>query len=60
MPTVQEVCDVEVANTSSPEKNAWFKVCDFPSPVLPNIETTFKVSSSGHASFLTKSSLFST
>ncbi len=27
--------------TSRPWKKVWLSVCDFPSPVLPNMETTF-------------------
>lgn len=60
MPTVHEVWDAEVENTSWPLKNVWFRVYDLPSPVLPKMETTFKVSLSGQASFLPNSSLFST
>lgn len=39
-PKVQDICDEEVLNTSSPLKNTSFNVYDFPSPVLPNIDTT--------------------
>ena len=40
-PEVQLVCWALVGNTSSPQKKVWFNVCDFPSPVLPRIATTF-------------------
>jgi hypothetical protein len=40
-PRVQASCSDDVWNTSSPLKNVWFRVWDFPSPVLPNTDTTF-------------------
>ena len=55
-PTVQESWDDEVGNISWPSKNVWLRVCDFPSPVLPNIDTTFMPVSPVHDSFAMKSS----
>lgn len=40
-PKVQQLCSFDVLNTSLPLKNIWFMVWLFPSPVFPNIETTF-------------------
>ena len=40
IPTVHESCDADVLKISFPLKNVLFSVCDFPSPVFPNIETT--------------------
>ena len=54
-PTVQESWDDEVGNISWPSKNVWFRVCDFPSPVLPNMDTTFMPVSPLHESFVIKS-----
>lgn len=39
---MQDSWEADVLKTSSPSKNVWFNVCDFPSPVLPKIDTTFK------------------
>ena len=55
-PTVQDSCDADVQNTSCPLKNVWFSVCDFPSPVFPNMETTFALTFPSQPSFLKKSS----
>ena len=55
-PTVQESWDDDVGNISWPSKNVWFRVCDFPSPVFPNIDTTFMPVSPLHESFAIKSS----
>jgi len=40
-PAVHDDWRWDVLNTSAPPNRVWFSVWDFPSPVLPNIETTF-------------------
>jgi hypothetical protein len=55
-PTVHDSWVGDVWNTSRPRKKVWFSVWDFPSPVLPKIDTTLRSSSGLQSSRLTKSS----
>mmetsp|Transcript_51614 Transcript_51614/g.121137 ORF Transcript_51614/g.121137 Transcript_51614/m.121137 type:complete len:286 (-) Transcript_51614:261-1118(-) len=59
-PAVQESCLSEVSKTGAPWKKVWFRVYDFPSPVLPKIETTLMPRSGWQASRRLKCSSLST
>ena len=56
MPAVQDTWWADVLKISLPPKKVWLRVCDLPSPVLPNMETTLTSWPGSHPNFRMKSS----